>query len=300
MSALEGVFVAAVTPRRPDGPHVDLAATLDLVDWLGRAGVRGIALFGSTGEFIHFDIEERIRVQSLAVRRCSLPMLVNVSHTTLDGAVRLAQEAASAGATGLLLMPPPFFRYGQAQIAAFYREFARQAGASPPLLLYNIPFFTSELSAETAVELLDAGVASGIKDSSGQWEYFRQLKSLYDRKKFSLFIGNDVLFTRGRAAGAGGVVSGVACAVPELMTALDAAIVSGDAAKTARLEARLREFITRCDRFPAPAGVRLGVEARGLKTGPMSVPLTADDARLADEFRAWFPGWVREVVQEAA
>jgi dihydrodipicolinate synthase/N-acetylneuraminate lyase len=96
------------------------------------------------------------------------------------------------------------------------------------------------------------------------------------------------------------VVSGVACAVPELLTALDAAIVAGDEAKTARLEARLQEFISWCDKFPAPVGVRLGVEARGLATGPMPVPLGADRSKCAEEFRAWFPSWVEDVKREAA
>ena len=300
MSLFDGVFVAAITPRRADGPHVDLAAMLELVDWICAARTQGIALFGSTGEFIHFDIEERLRVQALAVRRSRLPVVVNVSHSTLDGAVRLAAEVSAAGAAGLLLMPPPFFQYGQGEIAEFYRQFAREAGKTPPLLLYNIPMFTSGLDAATAVELLESGVAAGIKDSSGQWDYFLALKALRSRKEFTLFIGNDVLFTRGRRAGASGVVSGVACAVPELVTGLDAAIRAGDEARTAKLEALLQEFIEKIRAFPAPVGVRAAAEARGVRTGPLNTPLSRQKEVEMAQFREWFGGWWKGVTMEAA
>jgi dihydrodipicolinate synthase/N-acetylneuraminate lyase len=296
--SIEGVFVASITPRREGGAHVDLAAMLELVDHLAGAGVDGIALFGSTGEFLHYDIEERIRVQTLAVKRSRVPVIANVSHSTLDGALQLAREAASSGAAGLLLMPPYFFRYGQAEIAAFFRAFAAEAGPTPPLLLYNIPFFTSPIDAATAIDLLAAGVAQGIKDSSGDWDYFARLRALKNDRPFPLLIGNDVLFARGRAAGADGVVSGVACAAPELMVALNRALCAGSADKAARLDRMLGDFIAWLDRFPTPVGVRLAVEAKGLKVGPHAGPLDGQTRRLAGEFRDWLGSWFEDVKKE--
>ncbi len=296
MAAIAGVFVASITPRRDNGAHVDLAALLELVDHLAAAGVDGIALFGSTGEFIHYDLEERIRVQTLALKRSRLPMLVNVSHSTLAGAVQLAREAQ--GAAGLLLMPPSFFRYTQPEIAAYYRAFAAEAGTSP--LLYNIPFFTSVLDAATAVELIAEGAASGIKDSSGEWDYFTRLRALHAERPFPLMVGNDTMFARGRAAGASGVVSGVACAAPELMVALNRAVCSGATEKAARLDALLGDFIGWLDRFPTPVGVRLAVAARGLTVGPHAAPLSEASRLLAGEFREWLGGWFGDVKREAS
>ncbi len=298
MSVFEGVFVAAVTPRRDNSTHIDLGAALDVIDYLCAAGAAGIALFGATGEFIHFDIEERIRVQGHAVRRSRVPVLVNVSHSTLSGAVRLAEEAAAAGAAGLLLMPPCFYRYGRGEIQRFYQEFFEQTGPAPPLLLYNIPAFTSEIDIETAEDLILAGVASGIKDSSGRWDYFQRLGELRRRKPFTLFVGNDALFTRGRGAGADGVVSGVACAVPELMLALDRAIVGGAAEPISRLQARLDEFLAWLDRFPTPVGVRRAVALRGLTTGPLAVALSDAGEKDLGDYDAWFRTWLPEVIAE--
>lgn len=300
MNSFQGVFVATITPKRDGGPHIDIGAALEVVDFLCSKGVKGLALLGSTGEFVHFDMEERLRLHALAIKRSRVPVLVNISHSSLDGAVHLAREAAGAGASGLLLMPPSFFRYGQAEILEYYRQVAGEIGSATPLLLYNIPFFTNELAIESAEQLLGEGVAAGIKDSSGRWEYFERLKALRDRRPFTLFIGNDVIFTRGRSAGAHGVVSGVACAAPELMVALDAAIVSGAGDKVAKLEHRLQEFIAWLDRFPAPMGVREAIAARGLKTGPLAVPLGPEKQRELAEFREWFGGWLKEVLGETA
>jgi dihydrodipicolinate synthase/N-acetylneuraminate lyase len=49
---LGAINVAAVTPHREAAYEADLAATLELVDYLCAAGVHGIALLGSTGALL--------------------------------------------------------------------------------------------------------------------------------------------------------------------------------------------------------------------------------------------------------
>ena len=50
------------------------------------------------GEFLHFKAEDRTRLVYMAVKRSRVPIVVGVSHSTLDGAVELGREAISAGA----------------------------------------------------------------------------------------------------------------------------------------------------------------------------------------------------------
>ncbi len=117
------------------------------------------------------------------------------------------------------------------------------------------------------------GLFAGIKDSSGIWDDFLLLKAAREKQKFALLIGNDAIYTQAREAGADGVVSGCACAVPELLLAIDHAIRAGNGDAAARLDARLKEFIAWIERFPAPVGVREAVALRGIKTGPHAIPL---------------------------
>jgi dihydrodipicolinate synthase/N-acetylneuraminate lyase len=169
---LAGVSVAAITPRRESGHEIDLGAALDVIDYLAASGVAGVAVLGTTGEFVHFDFEERTRFTAFAAKRTKLPVIANVSHSTLDGALELAAAACDAGAAALLLMPPYFFRYSQQDIERFYLDFAREAPSAAPILLYNIPFFTTPIEPGAACRLLATGLFAGIKDSTlpRRWE----------------------------------------------------------------------------------------------------------------------------------
>jgi 4-hydroxy-tetrahydrodipicolinate synthase len=295
MPSIGGVYAAAVTPRRLGTQDINLAAMWDLFDFLVERHVDGIVLLGTTGEFIHFPDSERMRLMGLAVKRSRIPLLVNVSHSTLDGAVELAQAAAASGAAAVLLMPPYFFRYRPADILSFYRQFVQEADINIPLFLYNIPMFTNELSFEIAAELLREGVAQGIKDSSGSLENFEKIAELRNQHPIRYLMGSDSLLTRAHSR-IDGVVSGCANAVPELLVALRKSLNSNDEALTTRLEARLDQFITNIERFPVPVGVKEALIARGIKLGPHAVPLAQDKS--LEEFREWFKGWLPAVLKE--
>jgi 4-hydroxy-tetrahydrodipicolinate synthase len=293
LSRVQGVYVAAVTPRKPGSIELDLGGALAVIDYLDGTEIDGIALWGSTGEFMHVEVAERIRLAQFVVKRSRKQVIVCVAHPTLEGAVLMAQEAEKAGAAGLLLMPPYFFRYSQEVVKAFFRAFIAQAGVKIPTYLYNIPFFTTELAPESAVELLDSEPFAGIKDSSGRFDYYEKLKELHDRKSFTLVIGNDNVFTRAKSAGGvDGLISGCACAIPEVMVALSRAIEAGDMAKRDRLQDRLAEFIKQIDQFPTPMGVKAATAARGLKLNQMATPLGAEGERKLVEFQEWFQGWL--------
>ena len=299
MSPIEGIFAAAIAPRRSSGHEIDLALLFEMIDFLCAKKVGGIALFGATGEYIHFGLEERIRVAQLVAKRSRVPLIVNASHSNLDGAVLLADEAASAGAAGVLLMPPHFFRYSQLEVREYYLEFAKTIQADIPIYLYNVPFFTSEIAPETACQLLGTGQFAGIKESSGREDYFAALMRQKEMTPFiRVIVGNDSLFTHGLLNGADGVISGVCCGLPELMLALNRAIVESNATKRDQLQALLVEYIGWLDRFPVPIGVRETVAMRGLEVGRQAIPFSPASAKTMDEFREWFKEWLPELLLE--
>ncbi len=299
MPGFEGIAVAAICPRRETGHEIDLARALEVLDFLAPYKVSGIAVMGSTGEFIHFDMEERMRLTQMAVKRSRVPIIASVIHSTLHGTIKLAEAAEHAGAAAVLVMPPYYFRYNQPEIEEFYRRFRDQASVDIPIYLYNIPFFTSTLESSTACRLLGTGEFAGIKDSSGDMAYYETLEAQRAITPFNLLIGNDVIYTRARSIKADGVISGVACAIPELMQGLDKAVVTKNEAKTEVLESRLQEFIVRLGDFPAPIGVREAVAARGLKIGPHYAPLAPETQAKLDAFCGWLKEWIPTVINEA-
>ena len=95
---LAGVFASAITPRRADSQDPDFSGLLELLDFLAEGGVKGICLFGATGEFLNYSFAERQRLVYLAGKRTRVPLMVGVSHSTLTGSIQLADEAIASGA----------------------------------------------------------------------------------------------------------------------------------------------------------------------------------------------------------
>lgn len=290
-----GVYVALATPRAQNAVEADAAALFDYIDAISSKGVDGLVLFGSTGEFVHFDVTERMRILMLARKRCRIPLLVNVAHSTLAGAIELAEDAMEADVAGLVLMPPYFFRYTGGQIAEFYRQFMKEVDRKTPVYLYNIPQFTNAIPFDLIEELLASGAFAGIKDSSGDWKLFERLLALREKHPFQLLVGNDAVYRRARTAGAQGIVSGVAAAVPELLVALDKAIVRKEEARAEELAARLHEFLGWLDKFPTPTGIKIAACARGWKFAHTALPYDSQTLILKQQFEEWLKDWLKHL-----
>jgi 4-hydroxy-tetrahydrodipicolinate synthase len=106
-----------------------------------------------------------------------------------------------------------------------------------PLLLYNIPNLTKvPLEPETVRRLMQSDRVVGIKDSSGDMNYVRELLTLAKaRKDWSVIVGDEGLMVETvRKGGHGGVLGG-ANYVPRVYVETYNAAVRGDDAKLATL-----------------------------------------------------------------
>src|SRR5579884_955324 len=295
---IRGVFAALATPRRSESNEIDTAAFFDYQDAIMRAEVDGLVLFGATGEFVHFDISDRMQTVSLMTKRSRVPVLVNISHSTLDGALALAESTMNSDIAGLLVMPPYFYRYSDEQILAFFEQFARAIDGRTSLFLYNLPLFTNPISYRVIEALLGSGAYAGIKDSSGDRELLRQLHALHARNPFVWLAGNECLYVKARQAGAEGTISGVAGAVPELIVAIDRAVAAGAPEQTARLNGLLMEFLDWLNRFPATVAIKQTAVARGWKLNHSAFPFDTGTARDVEAFRRWLNEWLPRVLAE--
>lgn len=291
-----GVYAALVTPRRPDTIEADAAAYLDYLDRVAAAGVDGLVFFGSTGEFVHFEAEERMRLVGLAVKRSRVPVLVNVSHSTFSGARDLADHAMNAGAHGLLLMPPYFYRYDDAEVQHFYEEFSTAVDNSTPLFLYNLPQSTTPLSPAVMDRLLSSGLFAGIKDSSGDWPQCERLLQLRAQHPFTLFAGHEGIYARSLQAGTDGVVSGIAAALPELPVAMKRARQKDNVEVLAQLDGRIAEFLDWISQFPTTVAIKEAADARGWVRNAVATPLHPATAGNLLRFRAWFSAWLPQTL----
>ena len=205
-----------------------------------------------------------------------------------------------AEAAGVLIMPPYFYHYSDAQLLEFYRQFARAIGGQTRIYLYNVPLFTNPISGSLAIHLLGTGAFAGIKDSSGDWPLFETLRDLRDKMAFTLLVGSESIYLRSRSAGADGIVSGVAAAIPELFVAIERAIRSHDCERAMRLNARLEEFTRWIEKFPATVGIKQAAVARGWKLNEFAFPLDDDTQAELAGFHHWLRGWLPGMLSECS
>jgi 4-hydroxy-tetrahydrodipicolinate synthase len=284
MTEDHGVIVAALTPSGKKG-DLDFGAAFELIDRLCAARVRGIALFTAAGEYPAFGPEERSRLLHLAVKRSRVPLYAGAGSMGLDDSLNLARGAQRAGAEAIFLPPPHFFRYPQEEIREFYLQFARQIGGGIPAYLANTPAVTTAIAPETAGALLATGHFAGIVDPAADAARFAAFPAAY-------LSGDDANMVESRRGGAHGVLSGAACAIPEIVVALDDALRNGNREREAHLESMLQEFLGWADRFPVPVLVKVAAGLRGLKMGTQSVPLSPGRQSQLDAFGVWFEGWL--------
>ncbi|MCW5963072.1 MAG: dihydrodipicolinate synthase family protein [Bryobacterales bacterium] len=295
MSLFDGVVAAAVTPRRPNSYEANLGAFLEVVDFLCGFPLDGLVVLGTTGDMVHFDVPERVKILEFAHKRSTLPIFAGVTHSTLDGTVELAQHAVVIGCAGLAVMPPYYFRYDQPEIDTFYREFARRVGLTVPIFLYNIPAFTSEVHTETITRLVQEGVVAGVKDSSGDRAQLDALIALRESKPYHLFAGDDRLLFEAKQRPGVGAISGIACALPELITGVSNAVRTSNDEKARTLDRLLQQFCDWYDEFPNAIAVKEALAARTRIPMPSATPLSFQRQQRLEEFRAWFTKWLPEM-----
>jgi 4-hydroxy-tetrahydrodipicolinate synthase len=294
---MRGIYVAAVTPWAA-GDRFNDAALERHIEMLVAAGIDGICVGGSTGEFPRMDTSERKRLLRavLGIVNRRMPVLAGVGHASLEGTIELIQSAA--GAEAVVVPPPYYFPYSQPEVLAFFRCAA--GAAKVPVFIYNIPQFTTGIQPGTALRLLADGTCAGIKDSSGCTDMLEALAGERRRLPFVFFCGSDEHLSRALEMGADGGLSGIAACAPELLVDLYRASRAGDRSGLDRANGLLREFIARLAAFPPPVGIRLALEVRGIPVGPHAVPLAPETEQRAREFRLWVENWLLQTAVLAA
>jgi 4-hydroxy-tetrahydrodipicolinate synthase len=289
---LAGLFAAVVTPTHDDG-RLDFHTFDRLVDLAVESGASGICVAGATGEYPHFETADRKSIIRRAAER--LPrdraLLVGIGAPSVRHSIELGETALEVGSRALLLPMPMFFRYEQQDLEAFCAHVSGSLRA--PCLLYNLPAFTSGLSVETMLTLLRGEeFVVGVKDSSGDAANLAALAHARGVLPWSLLVGDDHLLRDGLLGGWDGGISGIAGFCPELLVAVCRSFADGRLNETARLQHLLDELISRIAPFPTPWGIRIGLAARGIDTGPLPLPLTPARRQQIAAFKEWFPPWL--------
>ena len=287
---VSGVFAAVSTPRKQDG-SIDENSLQTSLAFLLEQGIRGFAINGATGEYCVTTEEELKRILALAsqVFNGAAEFVVGIGSAGIPGCLANGKLAIDSGATGVLLPMPHFFPYAQDDLAAFCADVDKQL--SIPILLYNLPQFTSGLDSSTVLELItNCPNIVGIKDSSGSLETLRDLTT--NRIDSCRIVGNDSAFADSlRQNVSDGVISGVAGVLPELILSLYGLRNQTDSPEFQVKDALLTEFIRQINVLPTPWGLKVIGESRGIVPASFSQPLSSRRMEQKQALMKWFQEW---------
>jgi dihydrodipicolinate synthase/N-acetylneuraminate lyase len=292
LPALSGVFGALPTPFGDDG-RPDLESLDPIVDFLVASGLDGLCVGGATGEYVACSVEDRAHLFRRVAERAKgrVPLIYGVGAGTTSQVICLAEVAAECGGIAVLVPPPFYFQYRPKDLVDILREVS--ANLPLPVLLYYIPQFTGRFDLREALRLIESTPnIAGIKDSSGSRKNLPLLARAKARFPMLYFSGDDALLFEAHRHGADGAISGVAAACPELLVAIEKAHRAGRRDRAKALQALLDEFIAQASAFPTPWGIKLALEARGFRVGPLSWPAGARMQSRMAKFREWFAPWM--------
>jgi 4-hydroxy-2-oxoglutarate aldolase len=275
---------------------------LNIKKW-SKSGIGGIVVLGSTGERVHLDEPEYLRVIELARSEVSndLALIAGAGQQSTRGTIGEVEKAAHAGADAVLVITPHFYRAAITQ-EALANYYTAVADASPvPVLLYSMPALTGvRIEPATIARLSQHENIVGAKDSSADIEGFKETVRLCP-DDFAVMTGNGTVLLDTLKAGATGGILAVGCAVPEICVEIFKAFNAGEDERAAVLQAKLTPLAAAVTTRFGIGGLKAALDMSGYKGGAVRAPLRppeemarAEIARLLEDARATFASLTEE------
>ncbi len=244
------VLTAMVTPF-DDAGALDLETAAHLASHLVDHGHDGLVISGTTGESPTVDPDEQRDLLRTVVEAVGGRATIVAGAGTNDTAhsLRLARNAAAAGADGLLVVTPYYSKPAQDGILAHFRSVADATDL--PVMVYDIPGRTGvKLSADTLARAAEHARIVAVKEASGDLYAGSWLLRSTD---LALYSGDDTLNLAWLALGAVGMVSVVGHVAGHRFSEMVAAVDKGDL-----------EYAREIDRSVMPATEAIMGRAPGL------------------------------------
>ncbi|WP_375493957.1 4-hydroxy-tetrahydrodipicolinate synthase [uncultured Jatrophihabitans sp.] len=183
--------------------------------------------------------------------------------------VQLAEQAAKAGATGLLCVTPYYSRPPQAGLAEHFRIVADATDL--PVLLYDIPHRSGiPIAEDTLLRLAEHPHIVGVKDAKGD---LASSSRVIAATGLAYYCGDDASLLPWLSIGAVGVVGTSTHFCGPQTQELIAAFERGDVGEALRLHRLLLPIYTGIFATQGAILVKAGLRLRGLDVGPVRTPL---------------------------
>ena len=278
LNKLQGVLLPVTTPFSKDGV-VDLPALKSNLERWSQTHITGYVVLGSTGERVHLDESEYLRILEDARSNVSgdLAFIVGAGQQSTIGTIKEITKAAAAGADAVLVITPHFYRsaINQDVLVSYYRSVADAAPV--PLLLYSMPPLTGiKIEPETIARLSEHPNIIGVKDSSNDVAGFSETVRICS-SEFAVMTGNGTVFLDALRAGATGAILAVGCVVPEICVEIFRAFKAGDLDRASMLQSKLTPLAAAVTTRFGIGGLKAALDLAGYQGGSVRAPLQPPD-----------------------
>jgi 4-hydroxy-tetrahydrodipicolinate synthase len=272
-SQFHGVIPAMVTPFDAND-RIDYGSLETHIEAYISAGVHGISVAGSQGEFFALEREERLELLRRTVRsvRGRVPIYAGTGAVTTRETIELTKAAEVDGASVAMIITPYFISPNAQELIAHYRAVARSTRL--PVLLYNNPPRTGGLNVApaTLAVLMEQDNIIGIKDSSGDLSQMVEYLCA-TQQRARVFIGRDTLMFAGLLHGAAGPISPAASVFPRTLVRLYEALRAGQLEEARRLSDLLAPLRAAWAWGSFPVVIKEAMELAGRRVGPARAPI---------------------------
>jgi len=267
-----------VTPFHDDY-RLNEAALRKEVDWAIASGANGVVAAPSIGEFLHMNDAERTRVFEIVVeearKKPGISTVAMTSGATTLETIHYAKVAARLGYDAQQVIPPYYWRCGEAEVERHYRMVA-ESGDLPVVIYHNPALSKFNISPKFAGRL---ATIQGVVAFKEVLTDIQHLEALYDEVDGRADIYNTFrAMLAGLMLGAAGGFINI-FAVPAAVALLKS-FTAGDYKRAEEIQRRLN----RC--FPRGGEETLGhlgttkvtaSVATGIEMGPARPPYMAPD-----------------------
>lgn len=228
------VWSPVMTPFMPDF-STDDQRFVEHCQWLLDNHV-GLAIFGTNSEANSLPLTEKQRLIELLVASGiqGADLMPGTGSCNLEDTVSLTQTAVEAGCSGVLMLPPFYYKgVSDEGLFNYFSQIVERVNDSRlGIYLYHIP---PVAHVPLSIELIERlrqrypGVFVGIKDSGGDWTFTQALIERFSSEGFEVYAGSERFLLDTLRAGGAGCISATANVNPKAISELGATWQNSDA-----------------------------------------------------------------------
>lgn len=276
------LLTAMITPFGEDGGinHAEAARlACHLVDELGHDG---LVINGTTGESpTTSDTEKRALLETvIGAVGDRASVVAGVGTFDTRHSLELAEQAAEAGADGLLVVTP---YYSRPPVDALEAHFIAVADAVDlPVMLYDIPHRSGiPIPEESLIRLADHPRIAAVKDAKGD---IGSSSVVLARTTLTYYAGDDAFLLPLLAVGGAGVVGTSTHFTGRHARAIIDAFLAGDAERARQVNAEVLAAFRGVFATQGVMMVKAALNRRGFAVGECRPPMGRVAQKVLDHF----------------